>query len=123
MRFYWLTLGVLAVWRTTHFLHAEDGPADLSLRLRKLAGFGIWGRALDCFYCLSVWVAIPFAIWIGDGMKETLCLWPALSAGAILLERITSPERHTPAAVYTENGEEEYVLRQQQNTVSTRNFD
>ena len=106
MRFYWLTLGVLAVWRITHFLHAEDGPADLSLRLRKLAGFGIWGRVLDCFYCLSVWVAIPFAIWMGDGVRETLCLWPALSAGAILLERVTAPADSVPRAMYFEHGGE-----------------
>ena len=119
MRFYWLTLGVLAVWRATHFLHAEDGPADLSLRLRKLAGFGIWGRALDCFYCLSVWVAIPFAIWIGDGVKETLCLWPALSAGAILLERLTARAESVPRAMYFEHGgDEDELLRQKTGDVA-----
>jgi hypothetical protein len=120
MRFYWLTLGVLAVWRTTHFLHAEDGPADLSLRLRKLAGFGIWGRVLDCFYCLSVWVSIPFAVWIGNGVKETLCLWPALSAGAILLERLTArAEPVVPRALYFEHGgDEDELLRQKTGDVA-----
>ena len=113
MSLYWLILGVLAVWRITHLLHAEDGPADLSLRLRKLAGFGMWGRVMDCFYCLSVWVATPFALWIGEGAKEILCLWPALSAGAILLERLTGGVERTPQAIYYEHeGDEDELLRQ-----------
>jgi len=36
--FYWLTLGVLCVWRISHLLNAEDGPADAVVRLRRLAG-------------------------------------------------------------------------------------
>ena len=39
------------------------------------------------FYCLSVWMAAPVAIIIGETMKEHLLLWPALSGAAILLER------------------------------------
>ena len=96
----------------------ESAGATAAARRFRMAG-----KPLDCFYCLSLWIAIPPAYYLGEQWKEKLLLWPALSGGAILLERITSPERHTPAAVYTENGEEEYVLRQQQNTVSTRNFD
>ena len=43
MRFYWLVLGALAVWRITHLLAAEDGPWDLVLRLRKAAGLRVLG--------------------------------------------------------------------------------
>jgi len=89
MQFYWLTLGVLAVWRITHFFNAEDGPLNVVVRLRRLMGTSIFGEILDCFYCLSVWVAIPFALWIGHGWKEISILWLALSGGAILLERLT----------------------------------
>lgn len=89
MKFYWLTLGVLAVWRITHLLAHEDGPRDLVLRLRRAAGTGFWASLLDCFMCLSLWVAVPFALWLGDDWGERLLLWLAFSGGAILAERLT----------------------------------
>ena len=119
MTFYWLVLGVLGVWRVTHLLHAEDGPWDLLVRVRRRVGNGFWGALLDCFYCLSLWVAIPFALLLGQGWKERLLLWPALSGGAILLERATArPEARAPdvyvedPAVYVEAEENPNVLRQ-----------
>src|SRR5262249_55745487 len=102
MPFYWLILGALGVWRITHLLQAEDGPWDIVVRLRRAAGDSLFGKLLDCFYCLSLWVAIPFALCLGDGWKERALLWPALSAAAILLERITAPA--TAAYVEDENG-------------------
>ena len=86
--FYLLAVGVLGVWRITHLLQAEDGPWDLVLRLRRRAGDRVFGQLLDCFYCLSLYVALPFAWLCGTAWLERLLLWPALSAGAILLERI-----------------------------------
>src|SRR5690348_4624372 len=106
MSFYWLLLGVLSVWRVTHLLYGEDGPWDVFIRLRKRAGAGFWGGLLDCFYCLSLWVAAPFAWLLGVTWGERLLLWLALSAGAILLERVTSRERAAPPAPYVEDGEE-----------------
>lgn len=88
---YWFILGVLCVWRITHLLAAEDGPGRIFVRVRRLAGSGFWGELLDCFYCLSFWVAAPFAWLLGNGWKERLLLWPALSGAAILLERLTAP--------------------------------
>src|SRR3989442_6631016 len=107
MRYYWLILSILCVWRVTHLLQAEDGPWDIMVRFRRRAGSGSFGNLLDCFYCLSVWIAAPFALF-GESWKERLLLWPALSAGAILLERVTSPEVWTRPAVYTEDPEENH---------------
>lgn len=87
---YDLLLGVLAVWRITHLLQAEDGPWDVVVRLRARAGDGFWGALMDCFYCLSLWIALPFALLFGAGWIEQALLWPALSGGAILLERATA---------------------------------
>lgn len=84
-----IALGVLAVWRVTHLLQAEDGPWELVARLRRAAGPGFWGQLLDCFYCLSLWVALPAALLIGSGWREWLLLWLGLSGGAILLEQAT----------------------------------
>lgn len=108
MQFYWLVIGVLCVWRVTHLLSAEDGPANLFVALRRKAGNGFWGGLLDCFYCLSLWVAAPLAALIGEGVKGRILLWLALSAGAILLERVTADQ---PAPVaYFENGEHDNVM-------------
>ena len=100
MKFYWLILAVLTVWRITHLLHGEDGPWDLVVKLRRMAGEGFCGSLLDCFYCLSIWVALPVAAGIGSTWMERLLLWPALSAGAILLERATSRGPSAPAAQF-----------------------
>jgi hypothetical protein len=108
MRFYWLLLGILGVWRITHLLQAEDGPWNLLVKLRRAAGHGVVGALMDCFYCLSVWIAAPFAWWIGEGWKERLFLWPAISGGAILLERFSGT---TAAAEYVEDEESNHVLR------------
>jgi hypothetical protein len=49
---YRLLLGVLCVWRITHLFQAEDGPWDVIVRLRRVAGDSFVGRLMDCFYCL-----------------------------------------------------------------------
>jgi hypothetical protein len=106
MAFYWLLLGALSVWRITHFLRYEDGPWQLAVHLRRRAGAGIWGELLDCFYCLSVWMAAPAACMLGSSWSERLWLCPALSALAILIQRFH--EGHTaPPASYTEDRSQE----------------
>jgi hypothetical protein len=96
MPFYDLVLALLVTWRVTHLLNAEHGPGDIFARMRKWAGDTFWGRLLDCFYCLSLWVSAPLAVLLGQQWKERLLLWPALSGAAILLERFS--EKPQPAA-------------------------
>ena len=128
MRFYWLTLGILTVWRLTHLLNAEDGPWDVMVRLRRRAGNGFLGELLDCFYCLSLWVSAPLAYVIGEGWKERLLLWPAISAGAIVLEKLSNRKHDAavpPPAIYFEDPEEEnndVVLREEERTIHGRGF-
>jgi hypothetical protein len=111
MRFYWLILGSLAVWRVSHLLYAEDGPGNLLVRLRKRLDDGMLGQLADCFYCLSLWIAIPFACFIGQSWGERILLWPALSGAAALMQRATSPEEPVPRAIYLEDKETSDVLR------------
>jgi hypothetical protein len=87
-----LLAGILAVWRVTHLLQAEDGPWDLSVRLRRAAGDGVFGRLLDCFLCLSLWLALPVALLIAAGWAQTIVAWLGLSGGAIALNRALPPE-------------------------------
>jgi hypothetical protein len=102
----WFVLAFLATWRVTHLLAREDGPADLIVRFRAILGHGLAAGLMDCFNCLSLWVALPLAIVLGQSWPEKLILWPALSAGAIFAERLTSPHNEsTPTAPYLEDAE------------------
>lgn len=119
MQLYWLLLGVLGVWRVTHLLSSEDGPWEIVVRIRRRAGEGFLGQLLDCFYCLSLWIAAPFAWLIGSTSKERFCLWLALSGGAILLQRFV-PDAQAPMPLFLEHGEQDNVmLRQTENSGST----
>jgi Protein of unknown function (DUF1360) len=84
-------LAALAVWRVTHLLWGEDGPGGSAARLRRSAGDSWLGELLDCFHCLSLWVAAPFAVWLASGWQHGLAGWLALSGAAGLLERATAP--------------------------------
>ena len=116
MAFYWLVLGVLGVWRVTLLLNAEDGPAGVFVRLRSAAGEGALGDLLDCFNCLSLVVAAPFAAVIGEGWMEKGLLWFALSAGAMILER-TTQGRGAPQVGYVEDKEATNELLRENATV------
>jgi Protein of unknown function (DUF1360) len=119
MKLYRLVLGLLAVWWITHLLQAEDGPWDVAVHLRRAAGNGFWGKLLDCFYCLSVWVAAPFAFLLGENWSERALLWPALSAAASLLEQATNPTLRISPAPFAEDPVEENqhgVLRAKKTT-------
>lgn len=83
-------LGSLAVWRITHLLGIEDGPGEILERMRRRLGRGLLRGLFDCFYCLSLWVAFAFVFAFGETWQTRLLLWPALSAAAILLERVTT---------------------------------
>jgi hypothetical protein len=82
-------LAVLAAWRITHLLTREDGPADLIVRWRLRIGNGFFGKLMDCFYCLSVWVAAPMAFSVSRKFVDWLITWWAISGAACLLERLT----------------------------------
>ena len=107
MKVYRFILGLLAVWRITHLLQAEDGPWDISIHLRRAAGNSFWGKLLDCFYCLSLWIATPLALLLGETWWERALLWPSLSAGASLVEQATNPALKIPPAPFVEDSQEE----------------
>jgi hypothetical protein len=91
MNLLYLVLSTLSVWRITHLFSKEDGPFELIYRLRRKAGTGFFSSLLDCFYCTSVWVALPFGWWLGNGWIEKLLCWTAISGAACLLEQATMP--------------------------------
>ena len=85
MRF---VLAVLATWRITHLLANEDGPADIIVRVRARLGRGVLGSLMDCFNCLSLWIAAPAAFLVSRRPLLWVLSWLAISDGACLLERL-----------------------------------
>ena len=61
--------------------------------IRKKAGAGFFGSLLDCFYCLSVWVALPFGMFQDVSWPEKFLYWAAFSGGACLLEQATTSKK------------------------------
>src|SRR4051794_2527957 len=84
-------VAALAVWRGGHPFVQEDGPWDLTVRLREMLGQSWTGRAMDCFYCVSLWIAAPIAVMICRGWADGILIWLALSGAACLLDRIGAP--------------------------------
>ena len=80
-------LAALATWRLTHLLAEEDGPGDLIVKIREGLGDSFFGRLMDCFYCLSLWIAALVAVLLVKQWLEWPLLWLALSGAACLLER------------------------------------
>jgi uncharacterized protein DUF1360 len=85
-----LILAALATWRLAHLLTAEDGPGGVVVHLRGALGDSAIGRAMDCFYCLSLWIAAPFTLFATQDFLTWLVAWLATSGAACLLERATS---------------------------------
>jgi hypothetical protein len=81
-------LAVLATWRLTHLLASEDGPADIIVRFRALLGQSVAGKLMDCFNCLSLWIAAPTALFVSRRPLEWIFCWLAVSGAACLLERL-----------------------------------
>jgi hypothetical protein len=100
-------LAVLATWRLTHLLASEDGPADAVVRFRALLGQSLAGKLMDCFNCLSLWIAAPAALFVSRRPLEWLFCWLAVSGAACLLERLGQQ----PIVISTTEGDSNDVLR------------
>jgi hypothetical protein len=103
-----LVISVLAVWRTTHLLAAEDGPWDLIVRIRKKLGNTGGGHLMDCFNCLSLWVSIPFAFFVADRMLNRFVAWLALSGAACLANRLGAGQLSKIPVLFEDAGERDH---------------
>ena len=81
-----LALAVLAAWRVTHLLAAEDGPFGLVLKLRQRLGSSMWGQLMDCPYCVSLWVALPLAALLATDLLGWGLSVLALSGAVCIIE-------------------------------------
>jgi hypothetical protein len=114
-------LASLATWRVTHLLASEDGPGDAVVRLRARLGAGPAGGLMDCFQCLSIWVAAPMTLVVSRESKNALPTWLALSGAACLLERLGSePVVLEAVAAEPQGGEAHGLLWPEADRIGTR---
>jgi hypothetical protein len=115
-------LGALATWRVAHLLAHEDGPWDVVARLRGALGEGGLGRLLDCFYCVSVWVAAPIALLVASDPVLWALAWVALSGAACVIERLAPvpAARLEPLAF---QGDDDVLLRTEARRAGQRRHD
>jgi hypothetical protein len=83
------TLSALAVYRVSFLVAREDGPWDVFRRFRSTAKGTAVGRLVTCVNCLSVWIALPLAWFVGSSWVERVVAWWALSGAAVLMDRAT----------------------------------
>jgi hypothetical protein len=99
-----LILITLATWRVSSLLVFEDGPFLLLMKMRSLIGVyydeysepqgnNVFARALTCVWCSSIWVALVFTVLYYFGLAFWIAMPFALSAVAIIIERIVDGSR------------------------------
>ncbi|MGI8990950.1 MAG: hypothetical protein ACR2I2_15400 [Bryobacteraceae bacterium] len=111
-------LAALATWRVTHLLASEDGPADIIFRFRRWLAQSLWGTLMDCFNCLSLWVAAPAALFVSRRPVEWFVTWLALSGVTCLLERLGHEPVMIQPALQSLEGEVHDVLRSETSRVT-----
>jgi hypothetical protein len=84
-------LAGLATWRLGFLLAREDGPGKFIARFRDGLGSGLAGSLMGCVKCVSVWVAVPFAMFVGGDRTEQVVSWLALAGVAALIDEWTRP--------------------------------
>lgn len=81
----WLTVAALLVYRVSRMVTDEEGPFAIFSRIRSHFPPTNWvGRGFECIMCVSFWVALPVAWWLGG---PWLLTWPALSAVTVILRK------------------------------------
>jgi hypothetical protein len=93
----------LACWRLTSLLVQEDGPWFLFARLRHVLGvrydersepygLNVVAEGITCIWCASIWVAalLCLLVFIFGRVVVLASAIPALSAAAILMERLVN---------------------------------
>ena len=81
---------VIVVWRLTHLITSEDGPFDVIIRIRKMFGNSFFGKLMDCFYCLSIWIGLLIGWYAGSNLEEIILLAFYYSGTSLLLEKLTN---------------------------------
>lgn len=80
-------LAALTTYRLSRMLTNEEGPFSVFTWLRGRAQPQTWvARGVECIMCMSVWVALPVALYIDRSWTMPLT-WLALSAITVIIWR------------------------------------
>ena len=82
-----LVVVILGVWRLTSFICYDAGPFGLFSRARKILYQLRLGALVECFHCMSVWVAAAVVVTVYEPALSSLLLVVAVSGGTSLIER------------------------------------
>jgi hypothetical protein len=84
-------IAALASWRLALLLARERGPWDVFRRIRQGTGTGVVGELLRCVKCIGLWVAAPFALFVGGNWGALVVIWLALAGVVALIDEWTRP--------------------------------
>lgn len=103
---------VLATGRMTEFLYSEEGPFQVFERFRTLtAKAPFLGPLFQCYWCLSVWVAMALAAMVCLGRTWPWWVWLLLalaaSAGAMLWHELVNALQTAHFWLYYKGEEQE----------------
>ena len=81
---------VIVTWRVTHLISNEDGPFEIIFKLRQISGNSFFGKLMDCFYCLSIWIGFLLSIYISNQVIEIIFFTLYFSGTSIIIEKLTN---------------------------------
>ncbi len=89
----YVLLAILAVYRVAYLITSEDGPFEIATRFRALFGQRDWiGRGLHCMLCVSFWLAMIPAIYLGWMWKlsqaDAALLWLGIAGGVVFVTKV-----------------------------------
>lgn len=74
-------------------LQEEEGPFGVFSRFQAWAAkrpdkVGGINHGFYCFYCFSMWVALPVSVLYANNLSQLFLYWFGLSAGAIFINKL-----------------------------------
>jgi hypothetical protein len=84
-----LSASALAIRRVLRLLPGVNGPWNLTTRLRDRFGATMPGQWMNCFYCMSLWIALPLAVLTSNGWLGIVVHWLAPPGAACMQEKST----------------------------------
>jgi hypothetical protein len=109
--FFRFLIAALATWRLAFLLARERGPWDIFGRLRRAGGPGVVGELLKCVKCMGLWIAIPFAFFVGGNVVELVVIWLALAGVTALIDEWTRPPFEWQETRESESAERDAATR------------
>jgi len=87
--FFRFLIAALATWRLAFLVARERGPWGVFARVRQRVGRGVIGELLECVKCGGLWIAVPFAFFVGRDRWELIVVWLALAGATALIDECT----------------------------------